>query len=198
MSEASARLVVGLGNPGEAYRDTRHNAGFKVVEELSRRFAISLDKNKFQAHFGRGSIEGVEVILVKPLAFMNNSGPPVRRLADFFKISNSGLLVIHDDVDLSFGRLKIKEKGGHGGHNGLKSLMSVFGGGDFARLRVGIGRPAETVDVTGHVLGQYSMDESDMLNRIIARARDAVVAVLTKGLKDGMNRFNDKQFLVSR
>jgi PTH1 family peptidyl-tRNA hydrolase len=197
MSEANEWLVVGLGNPGNAYRDTRHNAGFKVVEELSRRFEIAFDKNKFQTRFGRGSIEGIKVVLAKPLAFMNNSGPPVRRLADFFKITNSGLLVIHDDVDLSFGRLKIKEKGGHGGHNGLKSLMSVFGGGDFARLRIGIGRPAERVDVTGHVLGQYSMEESDLLDRIVARARDAVVTVLTKGLKDGMNRFNDKQFLVS-
>ena len=197
MPDSNIWLVVGLGNPGDTYRDTRHNAGFRVVEELSRRFAIPLDKNKFQTRFGRGNIEGIEVVLVKPLAFMNNSGPPVRHLADFFKISNSGLLVIHDDVDLSFGRLKIKEKGGHGGHNGLKSLMSVFGGGDFARLRVGIGRPAEIADVTGHVLGQYSMEESDSLDRIIARARDAVVAVLTKGLREGMNRFNDKQFLVS-
>jgi PTH1 family peptidyl-tRNA hydrolase len=197
MPESSVWLIVGLGNPGDAYRDTRHNAGFKVVTELSRRFAIPLDKNKFQTRFGKGSIEGVEVVLVKPLAFMNNSGPPVRRLADFFKISNSGLLVIHDDVDLSFGRLKIKEKGGHGGHNGLKSLMSVFGGGDFARLRVGIGRPAEKAGVTGHVLGRYSMEESALLSRIVARAQEAVVTVLTKGVKDGMNRFNDKQFLVS-
>jgi peptidyl-tRNA hydrolase, PTH1 family len=197
MPESSAWLIVGLGNPGDAYRNTRHNAGFKVVTELSRRFAIPLDKNKFQTRFGKGSIEGAEVILVKPLAFMNNSGPPVRRLADFFKISNSGLLVIHDDVDLSFGRIKIKEKGGHGGHNGLKSLMSVFGGGDFARLRVGIGRPAEKAGVTGHVLGRYSMEESALLSRIVARAQEAVVTVLTKGVKDGMNRFNDKQFLVS-
>ena len=197
MPESSAWLIVGLGNPGDAYRDTRHNAGFKVVEELSRRFTIPLDKNKFQTRFGKGSIDGIEVVLVKPLAFMNNSGPPVRRLADFFKISNSGLLVIHDDVDLSFGRLKIKEKGGHGGHNGLKSLMSVFGGGDFVRLRVGIGRPAEKDGVTGHVLGRYSMEETALLSRIVARAQEAVVTVLTKGLKDGMNRFNDKQFLVS-
>jgi len=197
MAEANAWLVAGLGNPGDAYRDTRHNAGFRVVEELSRRFAISLDRNKFQTRFGRGRIEDVEVVLVKPLAFMNNSGPPVRRLADYFKISNSGLLVIHDDVDLSFGRLKIKEKGGHGGHNGLKSLMSVFGGGDFARLRIGIGRPADKAEVTGYVLGPYSTEESALLERIVARARDAVVTVLTKGLKDGMNRFNDKQFLVS-
>jgi peptidyl-tRNA hydrolase, PTH1 family len=197
MPESSAWLIVGLGNPGDAYRDTRHNAGFKVVTGLSQSFAIPLDKNKFQTRFGKGSIEGVEVVLVKPLAFMNNSGLPVRRLADFFKISNSGLLVIHDDVDLSFGRLKIKEKGGHGGHNGLKSLMSVFGGGDFVRLRVGIGRPAEKAGVTGHVLGRYSMEESALLSRIVARAQEAVVTVLTKGVKDGMNRFNDKQFLVS-
>ncbi len=197
MPESSAWLIAGLGNPGDAYRDTRHNAGFKVVEALSRRFTIPLDKNKFQTRFGKGSIDGIEVVLVKPLAFMNNSGPPVRRLADFFKISNSGLLVIHDDVDLSFGRLKIKEKGGHGGHNGLKSLMSVFGGGDFVRLRVGIGRPAEKDGVTGHVLGRYSMEETALLSRIVARAQEAVVTVLTKGLKDGMNRFNDKQFLVS-
>lgn len=197
MSEGDLRLVVGLGNPGDAYRETRHNAGFKIVEALSRRFAVAIDKRKFQARFGRGLIEGVEVVLAQPLVFMNNSGPPVRRLADFYRISNSGLLVIHDDVDLSFGRLKIKEKGGHGGHNGLKSLMSVYGGGDFARLRIGIGRPAEKADVTGHVLGRYSVAESDLLKRIVDRATDAVVTVLTRGLQEAMNRFNDKNFLAS-
>jgi PTH1 family peptidyl-tRNA hydrolase len=190
-------LVVGLGNPGAAYALTRHNAGFMVADELAGKFDIGFDKRKFDTVFGRGHIEKEPVVLAKPMAFMNRSGPPVKMLADFFKISSEAVLVIHDDIDLAFGRLKIKEKGGHGGHNGLKSLMSVFGGGDFARLRIGIGRPAERVDVTGHVLGQYSAEESDLLARIVARARDAVVTVLTKGLKDGMNRFNDKQFLVS-
>jgi PTH1 family peptidyl-tRNA hydrolase len=128
---------------------------------------------------------------------MNNSGPPVRRLADFFKLSNGSLLVIHDDVDLSFGRVKIKEKGGHGGHNGLKSLMSVFGGGDFARLRIGIGRPTQAADVTRYVLGRYTAKEADLLEPIVARAREAAVVVLAEGTKAAMNRYNDKRFLVS-
>jgi PTH1 family peptidyl-tRNA hydrolase len=197
MPETSAWLVVGLGNPGDLYRDTRHNAGFLVVDALSRHYGIALDRSKFQTLFGRGKIEGVAAVLVKPLAYMNNSGPPVRRLADFFKLSNGSLLVIHDDVDLSFGRVKIKEKGGHGGHNGLKSLMSVFGGGDFARLRIGIGRPTQAADVTRYVLGRYTAKEADLLEPIVARAREAAVVVLAEGTKAAMNRYNDKRFLVS-
>jgi PTH1 family peptidyl-tRNA hydrolase len=186
------RLVVGLGNPGAKYVATRHNIGFRVVDQLAVAFGIDIGREKFSAVFGRGRAEGTEVVLAKPMAYMNLSGPPVRSLADFFRISAQEVLVIHDDIDLEYGRLKIKEKGGHGGHNGIRSLINAFGGGDFTRLRVGIGRSDAGAQVADYVLDQFTRDEAAELPLIIARARDAVVTILGKGTKIGMNQFNIK------
>jgi PTH1 family peptidyl-tRNA hydrolase len=149
------RLVVGLGNPGARYENTRHNAGFMIADKIARDFNISLDKRKFDCVFGRGFIEDVEVLLAKPMAFMNRSGPPIQKLAHFFRIQCKEMVVIHDDIDLVFGRLKIKEKGGHGGHNGIRSLLDAFGGGDFARLRIGVGRSEFGYRLTDHVLADF-------------------------------------------
>jgi len=196
MAEDRIWFIVGLGNPGRRYQDTRHNAGFIVVDRLAQTYGIDLGREKFQVRFGRGSIEGVECILGKPLAYMNRSGPPVRQLADYFRLTSGNLLVIHDDIDLIFGKLKIKEKGGHGGHNGVKSLKEAFGGGDFPRLRVGIGR-SEQASVTDHVLGKYNPEEKRKLDPVLDSARDAVVTIITEGLTSGMNRFNGKRPVVS-
>ena len=187
------RLAVGLGNPGAAYRATRHNIGFKVVEILAERFSIAINKNKFDTVFGRGYVENVVTILAKPMAYMNRSGTPVQKLSNYFRISSEDILVVHDDIDLAFGRLKIKEKGGHGGHKGVSSLMDALGSGNFPRLRVGVGRSGTGLDVKDHVLGRFSPEESEILNPVMTRAVDAVVAVLCKGVKHGMNRFNDKR-----
>ncbi|MBW2410553.1 MAG: aminoacyl-tRNA hydrolase [Deltaproteobacteria bacterium] len=185
-------LVVGLGNPGDAYAQTRHNAGFMVAEELAAKFDINFDKRKFDTVFGRGHIEQEPVVLAKPIAFMNRSGLPVKMLADFFKISSEAVLVIHDDIDLAFGRLKIKEKGGHGGHNGVRSLIDAFGRDDFVRLRIGVGRSGFDISVSDHVLSKFTGQEKESLDQIIATARDAVVTILCKGTKAGMNQFNQK------
>jgi peptidyl-tRNA hydrolase, PTH1 family len=134
-------LVVGLGNPGPQYGDTRHNIGFRVVDRLAQEFAITVDRRKFDTLFGRGRVEAVEVALAKPLAYMNRSGPPVRQLSDFFKISTREILIIHDDIDLAFGRLKLKEKGGHGGHNGLRSVIDALGGGSSPACALASGAP---------------------------------------------------------
>jgi PTH1 family peptidyl-tRNA hydrolase len=187
-------LVVGLGNPGPQYADTRHNIGFMVVDRLVSEFDLSLGQRKFDARFGRGEIAGETVILAKPLAYMNRSGQPVKLLADYFKIPVGDVFIIHDDIDLAFGRLKIKEKGGHGGHNGIRSLIAAFGDGGFKRLRIGIGRSADRGSVTGHVLGRFDDRESKQLEEIIRRARDAVTMVLSEGTLSGMNYFNSKTF----
>jgi PTH1 family peptidyl-tRNA hydrolase len=186
------RLVVGLGNPGRAYSATRHNIGFMVVDRVAAEFAIGMAKEKFNTAFGRGRIMDVEAVLAKPMAFMNRSGPPVRSLADFYRISSQDVLVIHDDIDLDFGRLKIKEKGGHGGHNGIRSLMDAFGGGNFTRLRIGIGRSEPGKRVADYVLDHFMADETAILPQIISRARDAVITILCKGTRMGMNEFNVK------
>jgi len=195
--EHKLRMVVGLGNPGVRYDNTRHNAGFMIADKIARDFNIFFDKKKFDCVFGRGFIEDVEVLLAKPLAFMNRSGPPIQKLAHFFRIQNRELVVIHDDIDLVFGRLKIKEKGGHGGHNGIRSLMDALGGGDFARLRIGVGRSELGDSVTDHVLGRFSAENEEIFTRIIAGARDAVVTILCKGNKAGMNLFNGKDLAIT-
>ncbi len=191
------RLVVGLGNPGARYESTRHNAGFMTADRIARDFNISFDKRKFDCAFGRGIIEDVEVLLAKPMAFMNRSGPPIQKLAHFFRIQCKEMVVIHDDIDLVFGRLKIKEKGGHGGHNGIRSIMDAFGGGDFERLRIGVGRSEAGENVTDHVLGRFSAAKAEMVTRVISAARDAVVTVLCEGTKVGMNVFNRKDLLIT-
>ncbi len=193
MTRERLRLVVGLGNPGSSYSKTRHNIGFMVINALSDAYSIPVEKKKYDMLFGRGKIEGKQVILAKPMAYMNKSGPPARRLADYFGILGEDMLVIHDDIDLTFKRLKIKMKGGHGGHNGIKSMINVFGNGDFTRLRIGVGRPDGPKDVTNHVLGKFSEDEKKNLEEIIKKAMGAAVTILCDGLQEGMNRFNKRK-----
>ena len=198
MPQKRLRLVVGLGNPGDAYATTRHNVGFMALDAVAAAYKIALDKRKFNAVMGRGLIEGSEVILAQPQSFMNRSGPSVQQLVHYYRILCEDLLVIHDDIDLTFGRLKIKEKGGHGGHNGVRSLIDALGAGDFVRLRIGIGRSEIGSDVVDHVLGRFSAQEKTALADVITRARDAVVTILCKGTKEGMNRFNNTSITNSR
>ncbi|MBN1930989.1 MAG: aminoacyl-tRNA hydrolase [Desulfobacterales bacterium] len=198
MTQNKLRLIVGLGNPGTSYKMTRHNAGFMVIEELSKAFNISLNQRKFDTLFGRGIIRGIAVILAKPIAYMNRSGPPVQKLAQYFKIPSGDLLVIHDDIDLAFGRLKIKDKGGHGGHNGLKSIIETFGDNCFPRLRIGIGRSNFEDSVVDHVLSKFNSAETKILDQILAQAHNAVVEILTNGTSEAMNFFNDRRIIISR
>ncbi|MEJ2661697.1 MAG: aminoacyl-tRNA hydrolase [Desulfobacteraceae bacterium] len=183
-------LVAGLGNPGAEYADTRHNAGFMVIDTLAAAHRIAVDRRKFNVVYGRGRIGGVEVLLAKPQAYMNRSGPPLRQLADYFRIQREAMIVIHDDIDLAFERLKIKEKGGDGGHKGIKSLIEAFGGDQFVRLRVGVGRSGHGGDVVGHVLSRFGPEEHSSLDMILRRAAEAIVTILSKGTKEGMNRYN--------
>jgi PTH1 family peptidyl-tRNA hydrolase len=197
MPKNRIRLVVGLGNPGNTYKRTRHNVGFMVVDQIAEDFSIALVKQKFDTVFGLGSVDDVEVVLAKPMAFMNRSGPLVQKIARYYRILSEDMLVVHDDIDLAFGRIKIKEKGGDGGHKGVRSIIDAFGGGEFVRLRIGVGRPEAGINAADHVLGKFSLKEKKVLHRIISEARDAVVTILCKGAKEGMNRFNDKRILIS-
>ena len=196
MPQRRLRLVVGLGNPGEAYSKTRHNAGFMVADKISDTFSIAFEKRKFDAKFGIGSVNGVKIVLAKPMAYMNRSGSQVQNIARYFRILCEDMLVVHDDIDLAFGRLKIKEKGGDGGHKGVRSIIDAFGGGDFTRLRIGVGRPEVGGNAADYVLGKFTIEEKNVLNQIIDAGRDAVVTVLCKGTKEGMNRFNNKRIVI--
>ena len=190
-------LVTGLGNPGKSYALTRHNIGFMVIDHIAAMFRIGLDKEKFSARFGRGVINGCSVILAKPMAFMNRSGMPVSQLARYFRISCNNLIVIHDDMDLAFGRLKIKQKGGSGGHKGIRSLTDAFGDDGFTRIRLGVGRPEPERQATDHVLSEFNPDERQMLDQVIVRAREAVVTILREGTGMAMNCFNSLNILSS-
>lgn len=190
MPDQALYLIAGLGNPGSKYARTRHNAGFMVIDALAEAFRMDVKRSKFNVLYGRVSIEGKEVVLAKPQAFMNRSGPPLQQLANFFKIQTETMVVVHDDIDLAFNRLKIKEKGGDGGHKGIRSIVATFGGGDFARVRLGVGRSERGADVVDHVLSTFTPDETAAMNDFLHRACEAIVTILSKGTKEAMNRFN--------
>ena len=192
MPEHRFQLIVGLGNPGVAYRLTRHNVGYMVVDRLALRHGISLDKQKFNNIFGSGKVEGRHVILAKPMTFMNLSGPSVRDLATSFDLDAENVLVIHDDIDVVFGKIKIKEKGGDGGHNGVRSLIVAWGSDEFVRIRIGIGRPQTDNDVSAYVLGRFDAEQEKQLSGIISTAEHAVKTVLFEGVSEAMNRFHGK------
>lgn len=182
--------MAGLGNPGPDYAETRHNAGFMVIDALAEIYRIEVKKRKFDVFFARGRIGSAEVVLAKPQAFMNRSGLPLRQLADFFRIQSGRMVIVHDDIDLAFQRLKIKEKGGDGGHKGIRSIIDAFGGGDFARVRIGVGRSLNRANVVNHVLSTFSRDEKIAMDALLQRSCEAIVTILSKGTKEAMNQFN--------
>jgi PTH1 family peptidyl-tRNA hydrolase len=196
LSLEGTHLIVGLGNPGSRYEKSRHNAGFMVIDNVALAFGIPLNSKKYDNRFGRGAIEIHDVILAKPMAYMNNSGPSVQKLLRFFKLQSQNMLVIHDDIDLSYGRIKLMEKGGHGGHKGIQSLISALGDNHFPRLRIGVGRPDTKNGVIDHVLGSFTSTEEQILEKIIEKARECVALFLNKGITEGMNQVNNRKLLI--
>ncbi len=190
MADSRLFLVAGLGNPGEKYARTRHNIGFIVLDELSRKLCLPLDKSRFKITFSKGKTGPIRLVLAKPQFYMNRSGPPIQSLASFYKILPTDLIVIHDDLDLEFGRIKIVKDRGHGGHNGIRSIIDALGTKAFVRIRVGVGRPAAQGSVTGHVLGSFSKQEKQRLDDMIKVVMDACMAVMDKGVFHAMNIYN--------
>jgi peptidyl-tRNA hydrolase, PTH1 family len=188
-----ARLVVGLGNPGREYTGHRHNAGAMVVDRLARAVGIPLGQSKFQGRFGQGDVGRTRVLLLEPETFMNGSGESVAAAARFFKVAPEDMLLVHDELDLPFGRLQLKRGGGTGGHNGLDSVVEQLGTPDFARLRFGIGKPTgpgAKERVVGYVLHDFSTEERALLEPLLERAVEMARAWLTLGLAEAMNRHN--------
>lgn len=189
------KLICGLGNPGSEYERHRHNVGFMVVDELSRRARAQLTQEKFHARIGQGTLGGERVLLVEPQTFMNRSGLSVAEAARFYKIPPSDVLVIHDELDLPFGRIQLKAGGGAGGHNGLRSITELVGTDAFHRVRFGISKPEgpnAKERVTGHVLSGFSSEEGKDLPSLIDRAADAAEAWAKDGLQKAMNAFNKR------
>jgi peptidyl-tRNA hydrolase, PTH1 family len=184
-------LIVGLGNPGPRYAGTRHNAGFMVADLLAERLGA-----KFKAHKGRcdlveGRLAGTPVILAKPKSYMNVSGGPVVSIARFFKVPVERIIVMHDELDLPFGSLRLKRGGGDGGHNGLRSTTAALGTNDYARVRFGIGRPPGRQDPADYVLKEFTGAERKELGFLVDRAADATELLVGQGLDAAQNQFND-------
>ena len=187
------RLLVGLGNPGAKYERTRHNVGFRVAEDAARKLNVSLGETRWNAVLGQGRAGGGPVAVMLPQTYMNASGESVGHAARFWKVIPSELVVVHDDMDLDFGRIQVKVGGGDGGHNGLRSLRQHLGTGDFVRVRFGVGRPPPQWDGADWVLAKFSSDEEEQLQSLVPRAADAAVAALLEGPVLAMNRFNRRQ-----
>ncbi len=184
------RLIVGLGNPGSQYEGSRHNVGFRVIDALAKRAGVRVGERRFRALLGRGEVNGQDVMLAKPLTYMNRSGFAVRAIVGWYGLEASDMMVVVDDMALELGRIRIRPKGSDGGHNGLRSIIELIGTEDFPRLRVGIGRPRPGEDAVSYVLGWFERKELAAVSEAVSRAADALEAWLDLGIDGAMNEFN--------
>jgi peptidyl-tRNA hydrolase, PTH1 family len=191
MPQAKYKLIAGLGNPGREYAMTRHNIGFLVLEALAETSCLKFETSRFNSEYIKTKLRGEEVFLVKPLTYMNRSGIPIQKFASFYKIGIEDIIVIHDDMDLEFGKLKIAKNRGAGGHKGVLSIIENFGNKNFIRIRIGVGRPAGGKTVTSYVLGGFMPDETLILEEKIKTATEACLHILDKGLSSAMTSFNN-------
>lgn len=185
-------IIVGLGNPGREYAQTRHNMGFMALDILASRHNIDIRRDNFRCIFGEGRISTERVVLAKPTTFMNNSGFAVRDLINWYKVENSHLIVIYDDIDLATGELRIREKGSSGSHNGMKSVIYQLGFDDFPRIRVGVGAPEGGRDLIAHVMSMPSGEALEQVKSALASAADAAELIVGGDIAQAQMRFNKK------
>ncbi len=198
-------LVVGLGNPGARYQRNRHNIGFMAADMLGSRHQLGAFRDKFGGEFASGLIGQDKVVLLKPMEYMNHSGFAVQRAASFFDIEPERVVVVHDEIDLDAGRVKLKLGGGHGGHNGLRSIIDQLGSKDFLRIRLGVGKPevsdgspaARDRRVAGYVLADFPADSGDDVDSMLRTATDATETILAHGITRAMNDFNTREAAAS-
>lgn len=198
-ARAETRIIVGLGNPGRQYANTRHNAGWMVIDEIAKRAGASGARNRLQAEIIEARYKGYRLVLAKPQTYMNDSGRSVRELLNWYKVSSDDLLVVMDELDIPFGRLRLRPDGSAGGHNGLKSVIREIGTDQFPRLRIGIGRPEQAgKQAIGHVLSTFAPDEQAQLGNVITAAADTVDGWLDDGLLATMNAINGVSSVISQ
>ena len=184
------KLIIGLGNPEQDYSGTRHNMGFDVINELSKNYDIEVNKNKFKSLFGDGIIEGQKVVLLKPQTFMNLSGEAVNEVVSFYKIPLEDILVIYDDLDIEPGKIRIRKSGSPGSHNGIKSVTHFLKSNDFARVRVGIGKPDSNIDLIEYVIGGIDENEKEILKLGVSKAVEAIIEIIKNNIDSAMNKYN--------
>ena len=183
-------LIVGLGNPEPEYSRTRHNMGFDVINALSKKYDIEVEKKGFKSLYGSGVIENNKVILCKPQTYMNLSGEALIEIMNFYKINKNDLLIIYDDIDTNLGTIKIRKKGSSGGHNGIKSLISVLGSEEFNRIKIGTGTPNDKNNLIEYVIKKVSIQEYEELQKGIEKATEATIEYIKNGIDTAMNKFN--------
>lgn len=183
-------LIVGLGNPEKEYAETRHNMGFDVINEISKQYNIPVEKSKFKGIYGTGTIGSEKVVLLKPQTYMNLSGESVIEIMNFFKISTEELIIVYDDIDIETGNIRIRKIGSAGTHNGMKSVIQHINTTKFCRVRVGIGKPENNIDMIHYVIGKISKEEYEVLKQGITKAKDAVVEIIQNGIDKAMNKYN--------
>lgn len=186
------KLIVGLGNPTVKYDKTRHNVGFEVIDRLVDKYNIPLDVSKHKGIYGKGKIEGLTVILLKPMTYMNLSGESIREVASYYKILPEDIIVIYDDINLDVGRLRIREKGSAGGHNGIKNIISQLGTEEFPRIRIGVGMKPPKMELVDYVLSRFSQEEQSLMDQGYERACEALELLLADDIPAAMNQFNGK------
>ena len=182
-------IICGLGNPGANYKKTRHNAGFMVIDHFCNKFDLKL-KRKWRSEYTEFEYEGMKLILLKPQTFMNNSGDAVKKFAKKYGVQPANVLVAYDEMSLKTGRLRIRNGGSAGGHNGIKSVLQNFGGADFLRLRIGIDHPGKGADVADYVLSDFTLSEMELISPAVSACADAVLMLSTEGCEAAMNAFN--------
>ncbi|PAV28565.1 aminoacyl-tRNA hydrolase [Virgibacillus profundi] len=185
------KCIVGLGNPGRKYKDTRHNVGFMVIDELLQRHQWELNKKKFSGKYAMEHISMEKVILLKPQTFMNLSGESIRPLMDYYNIAVEDVLVIYDDLDLPTGKIRLRQKGGHGGHNGIRSTIDHLGTKEFKRMRIGVGRPTTPIPVVDYVLASFSKEQQEDVIMSIKQSADACEYWLQNSFLEVMNEYNN-------
>lgn len=183
---------MGLGNPGTPYQESRHNIGFRVVDRLAEINHILISTKRFKALYGKGWIGSQKVILAKPMTFMNRSGEVVKKAVDFFHTGLEDLIVIHDDLDLPLGKLRFKQRGGDGGHLGVRSIIELMGINNFLRLKIGIGRPPKGMDPAEYVLSSFDESEQVFLDGVLTQAAEALKVILLEGVQAAMNQYQRK------
>lgn len=184
------KCIIGLGNPGRKYENTRHNVGFMVIDELARRHHVTLDKSKFKNDYTIEFINGEKVMFVKPQPFMNLSGESVRPLIDYYNVDVEDIVILYDDLDLPAGKIRLRHQGGHGGHNGMRSLINHLGTKQFKRIRIGIGRPTDARPIVDYVLQPFTKDQQKQIELSIMQSADACEQWLDKPFEDVMNENN--------
>ena len=185
-------IIVGLGNPGKQYENTRHNVGFNIIDILADEYGISVNKMKYKALIGEGRVGTEKVVLVKPVTYMNLSGESLAEIYNFYKVDTSNIVVIYDDIDLDVGKIRIRKKGSGGTHNGMRSIIKCLGSNEFPRVRVGISKPKNGQDLADFVLSRFAKEDEKSLNESFENAVAAIDCAIRQDLDLAMNRYNVK------